>query len=256
MSNKHRIRWAAFTESVFLFLLAFATASAADFDVAPTQLYLANGNTSSEVTVTNESNQAVTVSVAGYLWNESPTGLQQLKPSTDFVVFPAIFTLVPLQQQIIRVGVTGNPGPVERAYRVVVSELPPPQVKIAARGAFVRILTALSLPVFLSPLQEQDNPQISGLHVSGRKLEFQLANQGTVHLPPATVTIHALGADGRSLWSHDVELWYVLAGDSRNISVALPQDVCGRARSYKVTVSGTGLNLDRTFADVPASCTG
>lgn len=234
-------------------LLALANAQAADFAVSPTQISLGI-NTSSELVITNQSTESVTLSVAGYTWSAGSGGQVELKSTDDLIVFPGIFKLLPLQRQILRVGVTTPSGPLERTYRVIVSELPAPQIRANLKGAAVRVLTAFSIPVFLSPLAAQTTVQFAGGRVASGKFQFDIANSGTVHVPPTQVQIVAKDAAGRAIWSHDFSAWYVLAGDHQNLSVSLPPEICGEARSFSVHFKAGELRLDHTFDGVTGSC--
>ena len=234
-------------------LLALANARAADFAVSPTQIFLGI-NTSSELVITNQSAESVTLSVAGYTWSEGPSGRTDLKSTDDLIVFPGIFKLLPFQRQILRVGVTTPSGPLERTYRVIVSELPAPQIRANLKGAAVRVLTAFSVPVFLSPLASQTTVQFSDGRISAGNFQFAVANSGTVHVPPTQAQIVATDAAGRRIWSHDFNAWYVLAGDRQNLSVSVPPAVCAATRSFSVHFKAGELRLDHTFDGVTGSC--
>lgn len=250
----NRYRSAFYSGPVFFLAMmaALATAQASDFSVSPTQVQLGL-NTSSEIVITNQSRDTVTLSVVGYAWSMNPLGRSELKPSDDVVVFPGIFKLAPLERQTLRVGVTTPPGAQERTYRIIVSELPSPQIKAATGGASIRILTAFSIPVFLSPLSSQTSVNFEHPRVSAGRFQFAIANTGTVHLPPAKMEITARDGSGRTLWSRATSAWYVLVGDQQNVSIPIPPSICASAKSFSVHLAAEEIRLDRTFADV-AGC--
>jgi fimbrial chaperone protein len=238
---------------LFLALLtATAGAQAANFAVSPTQISLGL-RTSSELTITNQSTHAVTLSVSAYAWSQGPSGKPSLTPSSDILVFPGIFTLLPLQRETLRVGVTAPPRVSERTYRVVVSELPAMQIGAETHGASIRILTAFSIPVFLSATAPQVAVDFQNPRISAARFSFEMSNGGTVHLGPSAGEISAKNASGRTIWSHPLSVWYILAGDHASVSVPLPPAVCASAQSYDVRLAAGDVRLDHAFTGV-AGC--
>lgn len=240
---------------VFLaMLLALVNAQAASFSVSPTQIFLNSDNLSTQLTITNASRETVTLSVSAFAWHDLANGQADLKTSDSILVFPAIFTLLPLQQQILRVGITAAARPIEQTFRVVVNELPPSQIAVTPRGANIRILTAFSVPVFLSPTAPRTDVTLTNPQLSSGKFGFDIANAGTVHVPPTSVRVTAKDAEGKALWTHTVTAWYVLAGDRRTISIAVPPAVCTGSRSFSVQMDAPDFHAAKAFDSVAGSC--
>ena len=66
---------------------------------------------------------------------------------------PAIFTLQPGEKQVVRIALRGAPDPRrERAYRVLVSEVPTPQLKTTPDASGFRIALRMDMPLFVAPL--------------------------------------------------------------------------------------------------------
>jgi len=203
--------------------------------------------------ITNESSLPVTLSVTGYAWISS-LHEPQLKSTDEVIAFPAIFTLLPLQQQTLRVGVTAPVGAVERAYRVLVNELPTPAVRINTKGLTIRVLSGFSVPVFLAPDTATMAPDLQNARITGGSFSVDLSNRGSAHLPPTSISIEVRDAAGHALWDHQGTAWYVLPGETRPISVKLPPTVCAAARVVAVRAIAEGIDLRRQYSGIPISC--
>ena len=103
------------------------TALADGSSISPTRLVFAKSHISNSITITNAGPTLRRYSVAAYAWDQADTNPIALTGTNDVVFFPGSFSVGPYQSQRIRVGTVTLTGPLERTYRVVVTELPPLQ---------------------------------------------------------------------------------------------------------------------------------
>ena len=123
-------------------ILSGGRAQAAAIEVAPVITDLPPGQMVAVLTVTNRGAQTTAAQVRSFAWNQS-SAADQLVPTDDLLVSPPIFELAPGGAQTIRMVLRGRPLPGERAFRLLVDEIP-----AASTPGMVRLALRLSLPVF------------------------------------------------------------------------------------------------------------
>src|SRR5204862_3810113 len=102
------------------------------------------------MTITNTSAKEIRFELKSFSWDQSPPdGTMKLTPTSDIVIFPLLVTMKAHAVQRVRIGTTAAQGPVEKAYRVMVEELPSGQAPAGA--ATVAVRTRVGLPVFIEP---------------------------------------------------------------------------------------------------------
>jgi fimbrial chaperone protein len=141
----------------------------------------------------------------------------------------------------LRVGVLADPGASESTYRLLLDELP--NVDSAAGPlSEIRVLTQVSMPVFLEPARRTRAPSLSAAAVEHGTLGVGLGNSGTQRLDPQRIVVAVLDRSGKTLEQRDATANYVLPGRTWFLSMKLPADACARA----VTVSVTWPDLANT----------
>ena len=96
------------TAATFASGIAFGgpgAANAADIGFHPTSLTVAPPARVATLTLENPSDDVVRVQVRGYRWRESDTGVFQLDPTSEIIVFPQLATIPPLSSQQVRAAV-------------------------------------------------------------------------------------------------------------------------------------------------------
>ena len=225
------------------------TASAATFNVSPTQVFLSGNETSTLLTIRNESAEPLRFQLSVFAWSQNPAGEMVLTPTNDVVFFPALLSLEPNEERKVRVGRVVAAGAVEQTYRIFVEELPPLEA-VVNTGSSVRLLTRMGIPVFVRPSKDVNAPAVDGLAVDGQAVRFTVANTGTVHFVPDRVVVRGL-ADGTPVFERSVQAWYVLAGGRREFQLALADLRCAGATSIQVEATVAGTTIDKRV-DVPA----
>lgn len=204
-------------------LLAGTTPSHAAFRASPVRIYLGPEARSELVTLSNHGDRTVRLQVVAQAWSESPLGEQLLAPTDELVVFPSLLTLGPGESRQVRVGVVGVPATREATYRVIVTELPEPDLPGAPHGVVIR--TRLSLPVFATPAAAVAHPRVTDLVLGPDGLDFTLVNDGTRHARVGALEVTFEDPKGKTAPT-TIEGWYLLSGGRRDYHVALPALGC------------------------------
>ena len=99
----------------------------------------------------------------------------------DLIVSPGIFTMQRGEKQVVRVALRGAPDPrVERAYRLLVSEVPVPDLSTMPEASGFRVALRMDLPLLVAPLQAAQ-PDATYLYDSGNA-RLIVRNSGTRHV--------------------------------------------------------------------------
>jgi fimbrial chaperone protein len=138
------------------------------------------------VTVRNDRARDVLYQVAVLSW-QVVDGEDRHEPTQDFIASPPLFTLAPSASQIVRIGFR-NPArlPVERAYRLVVAEVPteaspllPRPDDIRAEDRVIEFSVQYLLPVFVAPSSRGAKPSLVwSLRADGHTVVVRAENLG------------------------------------------------------------------------------
>lgn len=170
--------------SCFAFFVTLA--GAATFGLSPMRVDLSGEVSTAVLTVTNGGDQPLTVQVQARAWGQKDDQ-EQLSQSTDFILNPALVTIAPGEEQIVRIALRTPPDRIqERAYRLIVREVP--QVESATTG--FRMALAMDIPVYVAPLAANAaaSPTFSIDRESG-VARIKIANGGTRHLRLADLRV-------------------------------------------------------------------
>jgi len=229
-----------------------ARARASSLAVNPVQVRLHPGATSTLLQMRNAGDASARYELSAFAWKESPFGEMELQPTRDVLFFPPIFALGPGEARNVRVGATVAFGPVERTYRLIVQELPPPQAAPASSG--VNLLSRFVIPVFVSPTAPAASKRIEKLELVEHRFVFHLRNTGNVHVRPRTIVAEARGGEGERLFGRTWDGWYVLAGTERIYAVDIPERSCGRVRALSVEVQDADRVLREELRTPKGAC--
>jgi fimbrial chaperone protein len=233
-------------------LLVPRLALASEFDVAPVMVELSEKASSATVVLTNRDKQPLRFHVTAFAWSQREDGEMALEATKDIVFFPAMLVLNPKESRQIRVGTKVKPGSVERSYRLFVEELPPLKKQDEAESNQVRMLTKMSLPVFVRALQPKAAASLTTLALKGRELRFSIKNTGNAHMRVQKVLLSAKAA-GKTIHEQELPGWYVLAAGVRTYEVTLPDAVCHEAAALEVRIESDGGAPKATLASARCS---
>jgi len=231
--KSHRTPAGPWALAALLFALALP-AEAATFSINPLRVELDARHRTDVITLKNVAESPLRVQVRAMLWSVADDGQWQLTPSKDLIVTPELVEIPPGQETQLRVGALPDPGASEGTYRLLLDELP--NLDSGAEPlSEIRVLTQISMPVFLEPAQRTRVPSLGAATVEHGTLGVGLADSGTQRLDPQRIRIALLDSGGHILEQHDMTANYVLPGRTWYLNVKLPADACERAATVSVT---------------------
>lgn len=183
------------------------------FDVKPVIVNFGPGATSASVEFTNAGEAAQELEIGVRSWTRSDGG-DDGEPTEDLVASPSIFIIAPGQTQLVRLGPARElSGTVERAYRLVATEVPS-----ASSDGSVQTLLRMRLPVFIAPHAIEAGPLAWNVTRAGpTRLLITTKNDANVHKRIRSLRVTV---GGRVVFDEIVAA-YVLAHQSRQWSVPL-----------------------------------
>jgi fimbrial chaperone protein len=230
-----------------LSLVITATAQAASLSVSPVAVTLDETTHTAAITLKNEGSESRVIQTELLRWTQK-NGENIHAPSRDLLVNPPIATLQPGQTQIIRVGMNREVDKAqELAYRLYVSEVPPPP-KEGFTG--LRIALRLGLAVFVSPKAKPVGKlDWHAARTPQGALQLTLRNSGNRHLRLTSLKVRDPG-NGRQLAELQQPQLTLLAGQTHPISLSLPTGWQGRQLNLAV---GTEEGLAETRVELEQS---
>ena len=241
---------------VLLLCLALGQAGAgwaSTFTVNPVQVYLTPKGRSVLLTLRNVSAESLRFQLDVFGWEQNSHGEMELQPTRDIVFFPALLTLGPGEERIIRVGAATPAGAAEKTYRIFVEELPPSSAAALPPG-HVRVLTKVGIPIFVEPTKSTSSGRIQDAALRAGQLSFAVRNTGTVHFVVQSIKLIGYGAAGERVLEGALEGWYVLPGGTRRYDLSLPAADCPRIRALGIEVQTTGANLSERIEASAGAC--
>ena len=238
---------------LFVVMVAWRPAPAATFTVNPTRVSLSAKARSALLTLKNTSDHPVRFQLDVVQWHQNSRGEMSFAPTTEIVVFPKLVTLAPRQERNVRLGTTLPPGPVERAFRIFIEELPPSAASGEVGGApsAVRILTRVGIPIFVEPGQAREALTLAAPALREGRVRFELKNGGNVHVVPTSIMVRGYrGAE--VVFEQDARSWYILAGGTREYDLVVPAEACATVSAVVVAVELSRRTLAER-ADVQAT---
>ncbi|HEX5648491.1 MAG TPA: molecular chaperone [Steroidobacteraceae bacterium] len=186
---------------------------AGTFSISPLRVDFSGPVKTAALTVRNEDATAVVVQAEGLFWSQDGAG-DALASSRDLLVSPAVFTLPPGGQQLVRVALRRAPDPDrELAYRLIVQEVPQ---AAAPQFTGLQVALRLSVPVFVAPAQSATRPAAmawTAQQDTHGTLTVIARNDGPAHERIHRFTVRS--GDGSRLVAEQSSLAYVLPGASR-----------------------------------------
>jgi fimbrial chaperone protein len=190
------------------------SAPAGTFTISPLRVDFGGAARTAALTVRNDETVPVVVQADALAWSQE-SGEDDLAPSHDLLVSPAVFTLAPGGSQLVRVALRREADVSrELAYRLTLQEVPQ-----AAGPGFTGLQVALrlSVPVFVAPRAPAE-PQLawSATRTATGAVTVTVRNQGAAHARLQGFALKT--ADGRATLGEQPALAYVLPGATRRWS--------------------------------------
>lgn len=251
MRSSRRVRGARLLVAAGLLAGIAGLASAARFSVNLTRIHLGSRHPVETVLLGNEEAQPLSFEVQVRRWTQGADGAWSLVPSDGLVVHPLILTVPAGGKARVRIGTLSPTTATEQAYRVELQQLPDPNAPADAMQ--IRMLTRISLPVFVQPPSARPQLSLAVDASSAAKLELSLRNAGTAYAPPGVATVRVLDAAGRALHQGKVTVGYVLAGARLPLATAWPGGACAHAAQVELATA-EGATLRAALPSGPRRC--
>lgn len=225
-------------------------AFAASLQVSPIIIDLPARQHSEGLWLSNSGSQPLQAQVRIYAWVQE-NGEDRLKPTNDMVVSPPMLTIQPEQRQIVRivrVGAGQAAPSEEKAYRVVIDELP-----VGASSDGVKFVLRYSVPVFIASASSASvaagdraaAPRLDwGLRNGPAGTQLVASNMGRTRAKVTDVSF--VGRDGKRVVLGEGLYGYVLTGSVRHWPLSREAGVA--AGNGKLSVS---VNEQATSIQIP-----
>jgi len=229
------------TRAIIAAGLAFITlqsaAQAATFSVNPTRMELSTSHRTDIINFTNNGEAPLRLQARTMLWHMQADGHWQLTPSDDLIVTPELLEVAPGGVAQLRIGslIAGTAS--EGSYRILLNELPNLDDTDSTHKQQIRVLTEISLPVFLEPVGVTRIPDIRSASIALDVLTIAVGNDGSQRLDPQGIVVSVMDRAGKTLSRRTMMSNYVLAGAMWPLNITLPADACARATSVSVSWS-------------------
>ena len=209
-------------------------AGAADFAIAPTRIELGPKQQAAIISISNNSPQTLHLQVETMQWTMDAEGSWNLTPTDDLIVNPQLFEIVGSSTAPLRVGTLQPADATERAYRIIIEELPGENQVLDPGTMNIRMLTHLSVPAFIEPAKAQPALSIATARIDGRQLIVKFKNNGNARLDPHQLSLRVLDNKHGEVFRNEQLFGYILAESSLALKVELPTPVCAQAKSLTV----------------------
>lgn len=204
-----KFRWTALA---VLGSLALGTAEAGTLKVSPIKVFLPDDGKAEVIRVKNPDPTPALVQVQAIEWADAER-LDEAKRAPEILAVPPIFEMGPDSEQVIRLVHRDKGGtPVEKAYRLLITEVPQ---ELDNRG--VAFAVRLNMPLFVTPKGAEPNPEWRFQYTSSGEAELILANRGNAHLMVKSFELRAAGLS-KPLFETD-QFVYALAGEEQRWSL-------------------------------------
>lgn len=175
--------------ALFLFLVAAPVMAldaaeaqqARGIQVAPVMIAMSAEHNIASLRVRNGRVRPAAFEVDVYDWRQED-GRDVLTPTRDLVVAPGVFEVGAESEQVVRLGVLAANASGERAFRIILRELP----NAREPGAVLSFALELSLPVFIAPIDARGQLEA---HAETRPWgpTLLVANTGRTHVRVASI---------------------------------------------------------------------
>lgn len=224
-----------------LLLLAAARAGASGLGVSPILLEFDARSPAQALWLRNAGEQPLHGQLRAFAWTQE-NGEDRLTPTRELVLSPPMLEINAGEQQLVRVIRTGAYPDRERAYRILVNELPAPAGTARQGLSFVM---EFSVPVFVGG---RGAPALAwSLQTSGTQATLSVRNNGGKRAQIAELAL--LDADGAQLLQQAGLFGYVLAGQERHWPLALAPQAPATVRTLQARINGEPIRADLRARD-------
>lgn len=212
---------------LFFFLSLPLPVLAASLQVSPTTVTYKQDGKAEVVWLSSTGSDSVTGQVRVYEWTQHD-GNDVLVPTRDVIASPSIVSIPEDKTQLVRLIRKTSPDTKEKAYRLIINELPRSAREKEQTG--VQLLLKYSIPVFIPPSKQATVPVVTdssplqgisvSVHQTGERTWLEVDNKRSEHIRLSELEFVPKNGKSRSL--HSGLLGYVLAGSHRQWDITGP----------------------------------
>jgi fimbrial chaperone protein len=196
-------------------------ALAATLQISPVMVELPAQANATGITLKNPGDKPLFGQVRVFRWDQA-NGEDTLTPTQDLVASPPLIQIGAHADQLVRlVRTLAGPASAEQGYRVLIDELPEPDV---APTSGVTIRLRYSVPVFVEPAADVGQPKLSW-HLSHGAQNWMLRVDNTGGKRAQIAAVQLIDNTGNAYPINKGLLGYALAGRERNWPVTLPENI-------------------------------
>lgn len=203
-----------FAWALALSLAAPGACRAASLEVVPTLIEVPSTGGMTQLRLVNRDTKPADVQIESFAWRQN--GGERLEDSDEIVLSPPLARLKPLSSQIVRLFVSPSNAAAERAFRILVTQLPDG----TGSQAGARVLLQFSVPLFAGDGRAKGPRVTWALRRDGPRLRLDARNAGASRAKFSGLEL--AGPNGAHARISPVSLTYVLAGATRSWIVSEP----------------------------------
>jgi fimbrial chaperone protein len=254
-------RHAFFSTPVFLLfiftldLVSPALAFPGEWRVTPIRLVLERGARSGVINVQNDSDAPMNFQVQGMEWIQDEKGKDQYTETTELIYFPKQLVIPPKEERVLRVGIKGGNGAREKTYRLFIEEVSPPRKETETEKTQIAVAIRFAVPLFIRPAKEVVTGDIIKAELHKGSLDATLSNTGNVHFRIRSIALSGMNSSGETIFTQEINGWYLLSGTSRTYSFAIPENICSQLSAIDIQAQTDRISFSRKMNAGPDMCT-
>jgi fimbrial chaperone protein len=237
-----------------LLVLVPGTVKAANFTVDPIKLFFTGNQRTDVISIKNNSDDKLALQVSVFHWEQDEEGKDRYTPTEDVVLFPKMLNMESNDEHIVRVGRNVLSGKTEKTYRIYLEEIPQPG-ETSQRGATLRTLMRIGIPVFFIPAKEEASGLVRDASLQEGKLSLVAKNSGNVHFVVNFVKLEGVDVSEASVFKTEVAGWYLLPGSSRKYTIEIPYEECRNLAVIRMDMVADKLSVTERLDVTPEMCT-
>ena len=211
------------------------TAAAGEFVVTPIRLELSASQRSGVITVRNDGKEKLAFQMQAMEWTQTDAGQDVYKETAELIFFPKVMSVLPGEEDVIRIGTKFPSVSSERTYRLFIEELPV-NAQQTDKGVNLNVLIRFGAPIFVKPRQPQDRLAMENIELAHAELSLVAHNTGNQHQIVEGINLKGEDGQGHEIYALTLSDRYLLAGTSKRYKTAIPKEVCDRMTRLSVEI--------------------
>ncbi len=206
--------------SAIITLLTMTTAFAGSVVVNPIHLHISPRNHVAVLRLRNTSNNKMLFQVEVMRW-QMRHKKDVLSNAPNMVATPPIFTIPVGKTQILRIGLlSSQPHSLEQTYRVIVRQIPTPNIGKLHNSLQLKFLLTFSIPLFELPIAPSRTLELRMDKTRHHDTRLMITNIGNVHIQLTKILLR--DTEHHHIYTHKM-FRYLLAHHKMQLILHLPK---------------------------------